>query len=526
MNYPELLYKNCDLSLKFIRRKDLDKGIRLYIAYMMMMNNGWGVVTHLSKRFFISRTFAYMLMKQLNTATDICFGCEVTEQSKKEVKIELKNEALKQILLFRLEGKCSILSISDILKTNGIENNSVGTISQNLNRIGRYLPNTLRNNGDEILCVYLAADELYSHSTPILISVDAISTAIIKIELAESRKTDDWVSHFKEIKGNGVDVVMLVSDEGQGICAATGAAFPEKKRQPDTFHAVSHRLGIWRSRLLSAAYTAIKEEYHRFEMFESAKTDVCIKKRMDAYFTAQAKAKQAVMLHDNFTFLYYCIIEHLQVFDNEGNLRDRKCAEENISIALDYMIGLPIDKMKKEINTIYNLLDNLLEYLDTAKEVVMKIGEKGIPGYIVQAFSLAWQYERNATKAKSADRKRYYKNKKTELISTMKMVLGTGFKLTRTNIFTELDKIIQSSAVVENINSIVRTFLNTSKNHINQELLNLIMFYHNHRRYNAGKRKGKTPMEILTGKKQEKDWLDMLLEIDKEQKALALALAA
>ena len=39
------------------------------------------------------------------------------------------------------------------------------------------------------------------------------------------------------------------------------------------------------------------------------------------------------------------------------------------------------------------------------------------------------------------------------------------------------------------------------------------MFYHNHRRYIAGKRKGKTPIEILTGKKQDKDWTELLFEI-------------
>jgi len=28
----------------------------------------------------------------------------------------------------------------------------------------------------------------------------------------------------------------------------------------------------------------------------------------------------------------------------------------------------------------------------------------------------------------------------------------------------------------------------------------LIMFYHNHHRYKSGKRQGKAPMELLTGK--------------------------
>jgi hypothetical protein len=39
------------------------------------------------------------------------------------------------------------------------------------------------------------------------------------------------------------------------------------------------------------------------------------------------------------------------------------------------------------------------------------------------------------------------------------------------------------------------------------------MFYHNHRRYKYGKRKGKTPNEILTGRKQEKDWIELLFDI-------------
>jgi hypothetical protein len=38
----------------------------------------------------------------------------------------------------------------------------------------------------------------------------------------------------------------------------------------------------------------------------------------------------------------------------------------------------------------------------------------------------------------------------------------------------------------------IMPYLNNSKNQISQETLNLIMFYHNHLRYNAGKRKGQT----------------------------------
>ncbi len=77
--------------------------------------------------------------------------------------------------------------------------------------------------------------------------------------------------------------------------------------------------------------------------------------------------------------------------------------------------------------------------------------------------------------------------------------------------------------MVENINSILRPYLNNSKNQINQEFLNLFVFYHNHRRYEAGKRKGKTPMEIFTDRKQEKDWIELLTDfIEKKEPSFFL----
>ena len=90
--------------------------------------------------------------------------------------------------------------------------------------------------------------------------------------------------------------------------------------------------------------------------------------------------------------------------------------------------------------------------------------------------------------------------------------------LTQHAVYSRLDKIVQSSALVECINSILRPYLNNCKNQITQEMLNLIMHYHNHRRYRDGVRKGKTPMEILTGTEQTQDWLEILLNIVREKK--------
>lgn len=79
-------------------------------------------------------------------------------------------------------------------------------------------------------------------------------------------------------------------------------------------------------------------------------------------------------------------------------------------------------------------------------------------------------------------------------------------------VFRCLDNITRASSLVETVNSLIRPYLNTCKGQITQEMLNLIMFYHNYRRFNHGKRQGKAPIEILTGQELEKHWVDILIE--------------
>ena len=66
------------------------------------------------------------------------------------------------------------------------------------------------------------------------------------------------------------------------------------------------------------------------------------------------------------------------------------------------------------------------------------------------------------------------------------------------------------------VNSFIRPYRNSCKGQITQETLNLIMFYHNHRRYTGGKRQGKAPIELLTGEALEADWVDLFIQHTQE----------
>ena len=139
----------------------------------------------------------------------------------------------------------------------------------------------------------------------------------------------------------------------------------------------------------------------------------------------------------------------------------------------------------------------------------------------MKAYCSAWQWGKAVRKAKKSGRKKIAQEQEQFCLDiAMGLQQETEHEeLTiQQAVYSRLDKIVQSSALVECINSILRPYLNTSKNQVTQEMLNLIMHYHNYRRYRDGVRKGNTPMEILTGKEQTKDWLAILLDIIREKK--------
>jgi len=492
---------------KFIRRQDLTPDIRLNIAYKALYGS-WGVIVQLAREFMISRTFVYMLIKDLKEITETVFG-----ECKTYLKESVKEKAIALILCLRLEGRCSIISISLILKRLGISRySSVGSVSQILHFAGDSLPDTLANEDSGVKLVIIASDEIFSHLKPILITVEPVSSVILRIELADSRKIEVWKEHWQCIAESGYSAIYLVNDEGISMAAAQKEALVDVVRQSDTFHGFAHRLGAWVDRLEKAAFKAIEHEEDRWTRLQSAKSDTVKAKKRAEYEKAQWEAEEKIELYDRFHYLYLCLIGTLQVFDRYGNLNEREAAETTVRAALDLMSELNNKSINEEVKTIGKLIPDLFSYLDQAQRIVTELKELGLPQEIVKSFSIAWQYQKNWIKAKKPERRNRHKHKEREELELLQDELDEEFQELKETIYAQLDTIVQSSAMVENINSILRMYLNTTKNHVTQGMLNLFMFYHNHRRYVAGKRKGKTPIEIFTGREQVQDWLELLID--------------
>jgi hypothetical protein len=392
----------CLTTPKFIRRPELSLSIRINIAiqaYEAQQNNNWGIISELSREYHISRTFIYDLLSTFKLATHRFFAPKKPSGIGPVAKVE------NRILSYRMEGKSSIEGISTLLAREGSHYSSVGYISQYLIRVGASLPNTLSNHGSTTKILVFVYDEIFAKIRPILITVDPISSVILSIELAEHRDADQWIKHFKNIDANGFQPKQLSSDEGRGLCAARSKMYPEIPWQLDTFHGIAHRLGEWIRRLERLAYKAIAAVYKSERLLGSSKSDSVINKRLTKLFIEDENATQAIELYDDFRYLYHYLIYQLNIFNANGDLRQRDEVKLNMEAALELIESLQHEKINKEVSSIKRNLSDLLTYFDTAKEALGNCQKLCSNNDALRALCLAWQWNKASIKSKKTARK-------------------------------------------------------------------------------------------------------------------------
>lgn len=488
-------------------------------AYLAQVQGLWGGITELARQYSVSRTYIYQLLDIFTANTEALLLPKAKPASPSREALEAR------MLAYRFEGRCSIDAISTLMKRDNLSLSSQGAISERLTQLGQALPNTLPNKSETIQPLVFANDEVYAKSHPILITVDPISSAILRIELSDNRTADQWCQHYEGILENGYSPKQLTSDAGVGICSANALTFADTPWQLDTFHAVAHRLGDWDRRLEKRVESAVNYVIEREEKLASARSDAVIENRLTDYFAANQRAKVARQLHAHFSYLYREIIQQLNTFDEVGNLREQAYAESTIKAALDLMNELDCKTLHKDVTSVRKALPHFLTYFDDAKIAVQHCESLTDNQEALTSLYLAWQWNKAVIKSKKTERKHNAIEQRDFYLEWAMLCVGDkekGEKL-KESVYDQLDHIIQASSMVECINSLLRPYLNSAKNQVTQAFLNLFMFYHNHRRYRAGKRKGKTPLEILTGKEQEEDWVTLL---QNELKAIEPPIAA
>jgi len=504
------IHANMREGKKFIRRSDLIPFTRLYIACTALFaqqEKRWGVITKLARQYLISRTFVYMMAAELKQTSQIVFGEQLSPSVVSEEMFPYR-----YMLSLRLEGGCSIGAISTIMRRFSIKLGSTGKISQTLHDIGALLPNTLCTHDGTIQLVVFVSDELFADGIPILVTVDPHSSALLRVELSDTRQWEDWKVHWECLEENGYHAIYVVCDGGQALSKAQKEALVDIFRQPDTYHAIAHRLGGCVKRLEREAYKAIEREYAAEKKRTRAGTTATRQTCRTDYTTARNCATKKIDRYEDYAYLYHCLVHELHLFDETGRLRNRQEAEGNMEAALELLDLLGVGYISDAVQKVRHTLPDLLQYFEVAQAVVVQLEALPIQPETLRTLCLAYQWHKDLIKAKTPKARQYCAAQEQFFLDVAADDLHEDDKNLQEHVYRMLDQIVQSSSLVECLNSIIRPYLNTTRNHVTQAFLNVVMFYHNHRRYNAGKRAGKTPMELLTGIPQEKDWIDLLFE--------------
>lgn len=499
------------LSYKFIRRSDISSEQRLKLGALLSCFSYHGQVTNFAKKYNVSRTFLYGLKRMFSVQTSGMFELDRVLKSSQS---DNRNRAHKEILDLRLIGRCS-LGATSLLLASRDENlpNSTCFISRFLKQLGGRLGKMVNWEGK----VFYASDEIFmiGHQ-PILVTVDPISTAILRMERLDKLSKEAWQAHWQSLIDAGIIPLGIVKDEGTAMNAAQAeGVMSQVDEQTDTFHAVSHRLGLYAKRLEKAVDKAMEHEWERKDKIESAVSASVISKRTAAYEAARSKTLVAIEQFEGFQFLYFHILRQFNVFDSKGQARDQQTATAEVKVALQMMRQLKIPTLDEQLDTIENLCPRLFNFLTKARvtkyQLEAELGE--VPAYF---WTYAWQLEKKSRKIKNYAKSQSAARKSKialDLLQEHYQLSAHEFNELKVKVFSQLDRIVQSSALVETINSLLRPYMNEAKNQLSQEQLNLIRFYLNHRRYQRGKRKGAAPIELLTGQKLEKSWSELLLAV-------------
>jgi len=489
-----------------MKRKPFQKNHVGEVERILIGMGVYGYITEKAKEYIVSRWFIYYCYFQLMFLMDLS---RLEGERGREESGYYRAKEEEAVLSLYLECEASVSGIKGAIKNILGEEISGGKISEIINGYGGMLPES--EEGIRV-AISFVSDEIFKSRKPVLVTVDGESGYILSMKEEERRDKDSWGKCWIELIDEGTgEVRKIVADNGKGIVSGIEMLFSEEVYQEDLFHVIT-RLACLLWILERKAYGAIAKEYEAERLFDRARTEKTLEKRLQGYEEAYAEALKWILIYDDFVYLFRQLQEVLQIVDkNSGQLRVKSEVESEIEAILDLMEEIDYEKVKEGVDYFRKHQQNLLRYFDEV-EKADKLFKEVIPDEFIRDIMVLLYSYRSQTYTASGKRLRKLKKKiasleeillewltQKEVDSLYGLVEGT------------LSKIIRSSSIVENTNSRLRRFFDSARGQINQNRLNLIRFYLNHKVFTRGKRKGSSPAQLFHNQKDNQlHWLDAL----------------
>jgi len=409
--------------MKFTRRHDLEPQTRIHIVMLAWLHQGvYGKMTEIAKAYQISRTFLYQLLLMANLQLETLFSDE-------KLLFQKDHRHLDQLLLLlRLEGKCSLLSLSSILQALEYHPNSVGYLSQFFQNAGRTLPSTLVMPSKT--WVFYLSDEIFALDKPILVTIDAQSTTILHIELAADRSAETWRAHFEALEHHHFVSLGMASDRGTGLVAGYQAACDIALWVADYFHEFRDLYEVLHQ-LERRAYAAMDKEYEAARTFANAKSEAHLHKRLEHYNTTHRTCEQAMTLYDQLALLLHLLREALHICSPHGRLRTQQNVRSELTLLFDMIEGLDGVAITQTLQPIRTHLDDILVPFKQVEVVAAEL-RFVVPHEALDFLVLAWHHDHFVDQSGSKQ-KSYHRRERDFWLACAEGLLGDAFDTIKAN---------------------------------------------------------------------------------------------
>ncbi len=457
-----------------------------------VVSGAWGAVTRRAEQSGYSRTAIYQHAERVvqAVASEQASGISYEDLWAENERLKAENGALWQ----------AWSEVEDLSESKQRELASAGSamglsLSQIVILLAIVLPRRLVPSRATVgRWVQQSAQQSRGHREPILMGVEPISLAWLAAQRGPDRRGESWCQVIEAWP----HLEHVIADGGQGLERGVKLAH-EARRQAQAPEAeplapITMGLDVFHTqreveRVLQQLWNGVAG--HAGRAWRQA----------ERLFDEAVQAQEAVGQ----------IKEALGWFDASGHLSTRKQAQAQLNEAMQRLQGDCWKKAKRMLCDARTLshLDRLHEPLRSA------IAEPMLRDALVHL----WYLLRRLKPAEGDDRVHW-----SQLVAMACVLCGRlcpDWQAGYVKVDKLLSQALRASSAVEGVNSVVRMHQGRHR-HVSQEMLDLKRLYWNCRVFREGKRKGRSPYELLGLKLPTSDWWQLLQMDPKELEQVLL----
>ena len=331
----------------------------------------------------------------------------------------------------------------------------------------------------------LDLDEVFVESVPVLVGVEHSSLAVCKITQAEQVTKAEWKRFLQEAGSPS----RTTSDRGVSITAAV--AETDSRHQSDLFHA-KHAVLEELHKVEKKAYASIAAEYRAESKLNKRRTSGRDCRGYSVrYRIARRRAAEAIELLDDLQAGVNLAFEALQLSTADGRLNSPDRARELLDFAVQWIHYRLPKGWRKAKNGLKDpaLLTHMDEFRTAVRQINVQVGSLAERERVLAELTRLWEQQAS----------RRWRGKTVLIPPETEAALSAichDLGQTTMQLFAVLDGLHRASSAVECINSRIG-FYRYSKHRFSADFANLLAIWHNLTPFQEGKRKHRTPAELL-----------------------------